>query len=140
METNLYKISQENFYTLLAYYRIIKKESKKYYDYIMKYKEFTQDYYLNLTQLFIEEENIFNLHGELNENVTITIDYSNKVLNNKNNLSYSANNNLKKHKDINIFPIKLNIDKINTFFKYQLESLKIFLNSMNYEWSIKKFI
>ena len=131
METNLYKISQENFYTLLAYYRILKKESKKYYDYIMKYKEFTNDYYLNLKQLFSEEENIFNLQSELNENVTITIDYSNKVPNNKNNLSYSANNNLKKQKDINIFPIKLNIDKINNFFKYQLESLKIFLNSMD---------
>ena len=96
METNLYKISQENFYTLLAYYRIIKKESKKYYDYIMKYKEFTKDYYLNLKQLFSEEENIFNLQSELNENVTITIDYSSKVPTNKNNLSYSANNNLKK--------------------------------------------
>ena len=131
METNLYKISQENFYTLLAYYRIIKKESKKYYDYIMKYKEFTNDYYLNLKQLFSEEENIFNLQSELNENVTITIDYSSKVPTNKNNLSYSANNNLKKQKDINIFPIKLNIDKINNFFKYQLESLKIFLNSMD---------
>ena len=131
METKLYKISEENFYTILAYYKIIKKESQKYFDYIIKYKKFARDYYLNLKQLFKEEENITNLDSVLNEKVTIAIDYSNKVVNNKNNLSYNVNNNLKKQKDINILPIKHNIDKINNFFKYQLESLKIFLNSMN---------
>ena len=135
MKSRLYRISQENFDTILAYYNITKEKAEKYYNYIIKYKEYTKDYYLNIKQLFNKEENVSDLNKDLNEYEEIIIDYSNKTVNNKNtilNISNNSNNNNSKiKKDINILPIQNIIDKFNKFFNYQMQSLQIFIDSID---------
>ena len=131
MKSKLYRISQENFDTILAYYNIIKEKAEKYYDYIKKYKEFTQSYFLNIKELLNKEENISDLNKNLNQYETITIDFNDKTTNSKNNLlNNGISNNSKIIKDINILPIQHNIDKINKFFNYQIQSLQLFVNSI----------
>ena len=60
MESNLYKILQENFETLLKYYEIENKSIKYHYDYFIKYKEYTKEYCLKVRELFKGETNDFN--------------------------------------------------------------------------------
>ena len=48
MESNFYKILQENFETLLKYYEIENKNIKKHYNYFVKYKEYTEEYCLKV--------------------------------------------------------------------------------------------
>ena len=129
MKSRLYKISQENFDTILAYYNITKEKAEKYYDYINKYKQYTQDYFLNIKELLNKEENISDLNINLNEYETITIDFNDKTPNSKNNL-LNNNSNSKIQKQINILPIQHNIDKINKFFNYQIQSLQLFMDSI----------
>ena len=129
MKSKLYTISQENFDTILAYYNITKEKAEKYYDYINKYKEYTQDYFLKIKELLNKEENISDLNINLDEYETITIDFNDKTPNNKNNL-LNNNNNSKVQKKISILPIKHNIDKINKFFNYQIQSLQLFMDSI----------
>ena len=129
MKSKLYRISQENFDTILAYYNITKEKAEKYYDYIKKYKDFTQNYLLDIKELLNKDKNIFDLNMNLNEYETITIDFNDKTSNNKNNLLNNSNNS-KIKKEIDIKPIKINIDKINKFFNYQIQSLQLFIDSI----------
>ena len=129
MKSKLYTISQENFDTILAYYNITKEKAEKYYDYINKYKEYTQDYFLKIKELLNKEENISDLNINLDEYETITIDFNDKTPNSKNNL-LNNNSNSKIQKQINILPIQHNIDKINKFFNYQIQSLQLFMDSI----------
>ena len=133
MKSRLYRISQENFDTILAYYNITKEKAEKYCNYIIKYKEYTKDYYLNIKQLFNKEENVSDLNKNLKEYEEITIDYSNKTINNnKINITNNSNNsNSKIKKDINILPIQHIIDKFNKFFNYQMQCLQLFIDSID---------
>ena len=134
MKSRLYRISQENFDTILAYYNITKEKAEKYYNYIIKYKEYTKDYYLNIKQLFNKEENISDLNKNLKEYEEITIDYNSKTLNNNkiNLLNITNNNNNSKiKKNINILPIQNIIEKFNKFFNYQMQSLQFFIDSID---------
>ena len=129
MKTKLYKLEQENFETILAYYNTIKLRAKKYYNYILKYKEITNNYLLNIKQLFIKEENISNLNNFLNDYKTITIDYNNYNDNKQNNIN-NINNNLIIKKTINISTIQHSIAKINKFINLQIEALQLFVSTI----------
>ena len=130
MKTKLYKLEQENFETILAYYNTIKLRAKKYYNYILKYKEITNNYLLNIKQLFIKEENISNLNNFLNDYKTISIDYNINFNDNKQNNINNINNNLIEKKKINISTIQHSVAKINKFFNLQIEALQLFVGTI----------
>ena len=43
MESDLYKIKQQNFLTVLTYYNKTKEKAENYYLFIKKYKKYTQE-------------------------------------------------------------------------------------------------
>ena len=131
MKSKLYKLEQENFETILAYYNAIKVRAKKYYNYIDKYKEITNNYLLDIKQLFIKEENISNLNNFLNDYKTISIDYNINYNNdNKQNNINNINNNLIVKKKIDISTIQNSVAKINKFFNLQIEALQLFVSTI----------
>ena len=131
MNSNLYKILEENFETILTYYKITKENAKKYYDYIIKYKEYTKEYYLNIKELF-KEENISEVIHDLDTSKRIiTIDFSNRQNNSKINLSDNNKDKQIIKKNINILPIQKIIDLFNQFFRYKMQSLKLFIDCID---------
>ena len=135
MDRDFYSLSEENFETLLAYYTITKKKAEKYHNYIKEYKKYTYDYLINIKQLFKGDENISDLNNNLNEYEKIEIDYKINSNNNKSNSSKNLTNNansniLKIEKYLKISPIQRPIDKINKFFNYQIESLQLFVDTI----------
>jgi len=129
MKSKLYKIEQENFGTILSYYYLTKSKSIKYYNYLLKYKEITNNYLSNIKQLFIKEENISNLNNFLNDYKIITIDYNINYNENKQNDINNINNNILRKK-IDISIIQNSIAKINKFFNLQIEALQLFVSTI----------
>ena len=134
METELYKISLENFETILAYYNIVKDKAKKYYNYIIKYKEYTNNFYSNIKQLFSANENISEPNHNFKQFEKIEIDLGVnktrksigfKILQNNN-----INNDQKKEKKINIMPIQKSINRINKFLNTYMFSLNLIIESL----------
>ena len=135
MDKDFYSLSEENFETLLAYYTITKKKAEKYHNYIKEYKKYTYDYLINIRELFKADENISDVNNILNEYEKIEIDYkincNNNKLNSSKNLANNSNNNiLKIEKNLKITPLQRPIDKINKFFNYQIESLQLFVDTL----------
>ena len=135
MDKDFYSLSEENFETLLAYYTITKKKAEKYHNYIKEYKKYTYDYLINIRELFKADENISDVNNILNEYEKIEIDYkincNNNKLNSSKNLTNNSNNNiLKIEKNLKITPLQRPIDKINKFFNYQIESLQLFVDTL----------
>ena len=135
MDKDFYSLSEENFETLLAYYTITKKKAEKYHNYIKEYKKYTYDYLINIRELFKADENISDVNNILNEYEKIEIGYkincNNNKLNSSKNLTNNSNNNiLKIEKNLKITPLQRPIDKINKFFNYQIESLQLFVDTL----------
>ena len=135
MDKDFFSLTEENFETLLAYYTITKIKAEKYHNYIKEYKKYTYDYLINIKQLFKEDENISDVNNILNEYENIEIDYKINFNNNKPNSSKNLTNNgnsniLKIDKNLKISPLQRPIDKINKFFNYQIESLQLFVNTL----------
>ena len=129
MESNLYKILQENFETLLKYYEIENKNIKTHYNYLIKYKEYTKEYCLKVREMFKEEIKDFN-YGD-NEQIEIYLGLNDpNAINNKNNKSKRNDFNQIFNKTIKITPIKNNIKKFNNFIKDFNNYLEIFIESM----------
>ena len=128
MESNLYKILQENFETLLKYYEIESKNIKKHYNYFNKYKEYTKEYCLKVRELFKGEIKDFNYGDyeqiEINLGLNDPNAVSNKINKNKRNDINQIFN-----KDIKIAPIKNRIKEINNFIK-DYNYLEIFIESI----------
>ena len=129
MESNLYKILQENFETLLKYYEIENKNIKTHYNYLIKYKEYTKEYCLKVREMFKEEIKDFN-YGD-NEQIEINLGLNDpNAINNKNNKSKRNDFNQIFNKTIKITPIKNSIKKFNNFIKDFNNYLEIFIESM----------
>ena len=129
MESNLYKILQENFETLLKYYEIENKNIKTHYNYLIKYKEYTKEYCLKVREMFKEEINDFN-YGD-NEQIEINLGLNDpNAINNKSNKNKRNDFNQIFNKTIKITPIKNNIKKFNNFIKDFNNYLEIFIESM----------
>ena len=75
MESNIYRISKENFETILKYYKIINKKVKNYYNVIIKYREYTKDYYSKIKELFDQEKEAFDVNEY--EIIEINLDLNN---------------------------------------------------------------
>ena len=130
MESNLYKILQENFETLLKYYEIENKNIKNHYNYFIKYKEYTKEYCLKVRELYKEEIKDFN-YGDY-EQIEINLGLNDpNAINNKNNKNKKNDiNQIIFNKNIKITPIKNSIKEINNFIKDFNNYLEIFIESM----------
>ena len=138
MKTKNYKISQENFETILKYYYSINKKIKRYYNNIIKYKKFTDEYCSNINKLFNEEVNINSIHSSLDEYETIEINYGLNNQETKNNI-LTSEKILKKN--INISPIIHCLEKINKFFNEYIQYLQIFIKGLEIPLkSLREFI
>ena len=126
MKSKFYQTSQENIETLLKYYESANSKIKKYYNKMTKYKKFTTDYCSKIKQLFVEENNIFNLNSSTEEYETIEIDYGITSKEIKNKLLYEEIN----EKRINMAPILNSIDKINKFFNEYVMYLQLFIKGL----------
>ena len=127
MKSKFYQTSQEGIETLLKYYESENSKIKKYYNKITKYKKFTTEYCSKIKQLFIDDNNIFNLNSSSEDFETILIDYgiNNKEI--KNKLLFQEIN----EKRINMTPILNSIEKINKFFNEYVTCLQLFINTLD---------
>lgn len=127
METKLYKQQVENFETILAYHNEVRDKAQQYSKIISKFREYTNNYYLNLKDLLkIEDDNIANENENLNKYKTISIDLSQKrARKSTKNFNSDTDNNIKIEKKIDVMPIQNSINKINKFFQKYMESLEL---------------
>lgn len=129
MESNLYKILQENFETLLKYYETENKSIKSYYNYFIKYKEYTKDCCLKVRELFKEEIKDFNYGDYKTIEIDLGLNELN-VINNKTNKTKTNSINQTFNKKIKVSPITKSIKEINNFIKDLNNYLEIFIESM----------
>ena len=127
METKLYKQQVENFETILAYHNEVRDKAQQYSKIISKFREYTNNYYLNLKDLLkLEDDNISNENESLNKYKTISIDLSQKrTRKSTKNFNSDTDNNIKIEKKIDVMPIQNSINKINIFFQKYMESLEL---------------
>jgi hypothetical protein len=127
METKLYKQQVENFETILAYHNEVRDKAQQYSKIISKFREYTNNYYLNLKDLLkLEDDNISNENESLNKYKTISIDLSQKrARKSTKNFNGDNDNNIKIEKKIDVMPIQNSINKINIFFQKYMESLEL---------------
>ena len=124
MEPNIYNISKENFETILKYYKIINTKVNNYYNIIVKYREYTQEYYSKVKKLFKQEKESFDENEY--EIIEINLDLNNKDSNNNSMIFNSAQ---LYQKNVEICLIQNSIKKINKFFQVFISKLESFIES-----------
>ena len=124
MESNIYRISKENFETILKYYKIINKKVNNYYSIIIKYREYTKEYYLKLKELFDKEKETFDANEY--DIIEINLDLNNKD-NNRNSMIFNPAQLYQKN--VEICQIQKSIKKINKFFQGFITNLESFIES-----------
>ena len=124
MESNIYRISKENFETILKYYKIINKKVNNYYSIIIKYREYTKEYYLKLKELFDKEKETFDVNEY--DIIEINLDLNNKD-NNRNSMIFNPAQLYQKK--VEICQIQKSIKKINKFFQGFITNLDSFIES-----------
>ena len=124
MESNIYRISKENFETILKYYKIINKKVNNYYSIIIKYREYTKEYYLKLKELFDKEKETFDVNEY--DIIEINLDLNNKD-NNRNSMIFNPAQLYQKK--VEICQIQKSIKKINKFFQGFIINLDSFIES-----------
>jgi hypothetical protein len=131
MESNIYRISKENFETILKYYKIINKKVNNYYSIIIKYREYTKEYYSKLKELFEKDKKNFDVNEY--EIIEINLD-----LNDKDSVSNSMIFNRAQlyQKNVEICLIQKSIKKINKFFQGFITNLESFIESLEIPLSI----
>ena len=112
MKLPLHQITDENIFTLLSFYELIKEKSEKCLLNISKFSKFTNSYHTNIKNIFIEDEDLINSENksEINEK---------NSNNNFEDIFYEdivMQNNKTVKKKIDISPLKRNISKINKLF------------------------
>ena len=124
MEPNIYNISKENFETILKYYKIINTKVNNYYNIIVKYREYTKEYYSKIKKLFKQEKESFDENEY--EIIEINLDLNNKDSNNNSMIFNSAQ---LYQKNVEICLIQNSIKKINKFFQVFISKLESFIES-----------
>ena len=103
MESDLYKIKQQNFLTVLTYYNKTKEKAENYYLFIKKYKKYTQEYLSKIKNIFLDYSS--SLYEEV-------YDFSDD-----NKIDYDSEDNGEDSEDINInksiFDLNLNWNENN---------------------------
>ena len=130
MNTQLYKLAEENIETILSYYKLIKEDSEKYNSFITKFTKITRTYCSSIKNIFNNEE-IFSKNYD-----NITKENAQKKARKKStrhhhmhiDIDISDHQILKKK--INVTPIELNIEKINDLFKNYINCIELFTTSL----------
>ena len=138
MKSKLYEISQENFETILKYYYSTNKKIKKYYNNIIMYKKYTNEYCNKIKKLFNEEGEKNSINNTLDEYEIIEINYGLNMKEMKNKVLYSE---LTFRKKINLSPIMKYIEKINKFFNDYILYFQLFIKGLEVQIrNLKEFI
>ena len=138
MKSKLYEISQENFETILKYYYSTNKKIKKYYNNIIMYKKYTNEYCNKIKKLFNEEGEKNSINNTLDEYEIIEINYGLNMKEMKNKVLYSEETFRKK---INLSPIMKYIEKINKFFNDYILYFQLFIEGLEVQIiNLKEFI
>ena len=125
MKTKLYELTEENIYTLLSYYELIKEKSEKYYSNITKFNKLTSNYCTNIKNIFnIDEE---YLDSDNNINYEINQTNQTKKFGNTLYVDIVISNNKTIRKKMDISPIENNLAKINKFIKNYIDCLGLFI-------------
>ena len=125
MNSQLYQLSEENIYTLLSYYELIKEKSEHYQTRISKFNKLTNTYFNNIKNIFIDEEGSNDKKEKINsENnkIDLTKKLGNSVLI---NIAISKDNIVKKKIDIS--PIEFSVQKINKLFHNYNTCIDLFI-------------
>ena len=123
MKSRLYEISQENIETIIKYYDSTNLKIKNYYNNILKYKQYTNEYCSKIKQLF--ENTASNDNLESYEIIQIDYGLTNKEIKNKILSSKEIY-----EKKINVSPIINSIEKLNLFFKEYIQYLQLFIDTL----------
>ena len=127
MKTKLYELTEENIYTLLSYYELIKEKSEKYYSNITKFNKLTSNYCTSIKNIFnIDEE---YLDSDNNINYEINQTNQTKKFGNTLYVDIVISNNKTIRKKMDISPIENNLTKINKLFKNYINCLGLFIKS-----------
>ena len=124
MESNIYKISKENFETILKYYKIIHKKVSNYYNIIIKYREYTKEYYSKVKELFKQEKETFDLNEYEIIEINIDLDFKDQ---NRNSLIFNSAQLYQKN--VEVYLIQNNIKKINKFFQELIKNIESFIET-----------
>ena len=82
MDSDLYKLQQQNFLNIITYYNKTKEKAENYYSYMQKYKEHTSDYLTQIKKLFnYFSPSLYNkkCNENINEGNKIIIDDKQKI-------------------------------------------------------------
>ena len=126
MDSELYKISQENFETILNYFDYTYNKLKYYSSNITKFQDITNQYCLQIKELFKLNKKKVSNSGEKYIEINLDINLK-KDINNK--IKMTPGESFKKK--INISPIKNCIDNLNCFLNEYIDYIGIFTNSLN---------
>ena len=128
MKTKLYELTEENIYTLLSYYELIKEKSEKYYSNISKFNKLTSNYCISIKNIFnIDEE---YLESDNNINYEINQTDQSKNLGNALYVDIVISNTKTIRKKMDTSPIENNLAKINKLFKNYINCLGLFIKSI----------
>ena len=154
MESDLYKIQQQNFLTILTYYNKTKEKAENYYFFIDNYKQYTKEYLSKIKNIFSvyspslyeeaynldeEEMNDDNLEDseedDLNTNKSIfDLDISPNDNKNQNKIIISSinnNNSFIKNGTLNTNNIKVDLSPIFKLTNVIFKQIKNQINGLN---------
>ena len=82
MDSDLYKLQQQNFLNILTYYNKTKEKAENYYSFMQKYKEHTSDYLTQIKKLYnFFSQSLYNKKCDenINNENKIIIDKKKKI-------------------------------------------------------------
>ena len=129
MNTQLYKLAEENIETILFYYKMIKENSEKYNSFITKFTKITRTYCSSIKNIFDSEE-IFSKNSDDTTKESIQKRLRKKSTHHHVHIDINISDQQTLKKKINITPIEHNIDKIKELFKNYINCIELFTTSL----------
>ena len=130
MNTQLYKLAEENIETILSYYKLIKERSEKYNSFITKFTKITRTYCSNIKNIFDNEEILSKNYDNITkENIQKKV-RKKSIRHHHMNIDIDISERQILKKKINVTPIELNMAKINDLFKNYINCIELFTTSL----------
>ena len=127
MDSDLYKLQQQNFLNIITYYNKTKEKAENYYSYMQKYKEHTSDYLTQIKKLFnYFSPSLYNKKCDENINEVNKI-----IIDNKQNINEEEDDD--EYIGKSIFDLDLNENKLDIAYirRYSTPICKISSNKQN---------
>jgi len=124
MDSDLYKLQQQNFLNIITYYNKTKEKAENYYSYMQKYKEHTSDYLTQIKKLY----NYFS-PSLYNKNCDEIInDENNIIIDNKQRINQEEDDDEDEYRSKSIFDLDLYENKLDIAY-IRRNSTPIFKNN-----------